>query len=120
MTSYTINVLLIVGLLVGGVYDREVFAQTTSLPQRHVVQIESFAFQPPHITVVPGDTVVWVNRDFVPHFISVGEGTWQSNVLEEHQSWELVVNETGSFSYVCVFHPKMMGIVTTQMSRPIK
>ncbi len=112
MTSHKINMLLIVGLLVVGAFDREGLAQTTSLPQRHVVQIDGFVFQPPQIRVVPGDTVVWVNRDFVPHFISVGEGKWQSDVLEENQSWELVVNETGSFSYVCVFHPKMIGIVT--------
>ncbi len=113
MTVHKINVLLIMGMLVVGAFDREVFAQATSLPQRHVVQILGFEFQPPQITVVPGDTVVWVNRDFVPHFISVGEGKWQSDVLEESQSWELVVNEMGSFSYMCVFHPKMIGIVTT-------
>ncbi len=113
MTVHKINVLLILGLLVVGAFTREVLAQATSLPQRHVVQIQGFAFQPPLITVVPGDTVVWVNRDFVPHFISVDEGKWQSVVLEENQSWELVVKETGSFSYLCVFHPKMIGIVTT-------
>ncbi len=113
MTFHKINVLLLVGLLVGGAFDREVLTHATSLPQRHVVQIKGFAFQPPQITVLPGDTVVWVNQDFVPHFISVAEGKWQSVVLEENQSWELVVKETGSFSYLCVFHPKMIGIVTT-------
>lgn len=113
MTYHKINLLLIVGLLVVGTFDGEVVAQTTSLPQRHVVQIQGFVFQPAQITVAPGDTVVWVNRDFVPHFISVAGGKWQSDVLEENQSWELLVDETGSFSYVCVFHPKMTGVITT-------
>ena len=94
-----------------GIFGGEVVAETTSLPQRHTVHIQGFAFRPPHLTVAPGDTVVWVNGDFVPHFVSIADGKWQSPVLEEGQSWELVVEEAGKFQYLCVFHPEMTGDV---------
>ncbi len=112
MTYPHIHKLVLVGLLMMGVFGGEVVAQTTSLPQRHVVKIQDFAFQPPQITVAPGDTVVWVNKDFVPHFVSLANGRWQSDVLEEDKTWELLVDETGSFHYVCIFHPEMAGEVT--------
>lgn len=103
----------IVGLIALGIFSGEAVAQTASLPQRHVVHIEAFAFQPPQIIVSPGDTIVWVNQDIVPHFISIAEGQWQSPIIEEGQSWEMVVDQTGSHAYICVFHPKMMGAFAT-------
>ncbi len=111
MTYLQICRFLIVGLLMVGALGGEVEAQTTSLPQRHVVQIQDFAFLPPEITVALGDTVVWVNKDFVPHFVSIASGKWQSDIVEEDQTWELIVNESGSFHYVCIFHPEMSGEV---------
>ena len=102
---------VIMGLLLVGLFSGEVVAQTAPSPQRHVVEIRDFAFHPSHIVVAPGDTVVWVNKDFVPHFVSLVDGKWQSDVLEEHQSWKLFVTEAGFFNYVCVFHPEMTGKV---------
>ena len=111
MTYPQIHKLVLVGLFMMGAFGGEVMAQTASLPQRHVVQIRDFAFHPSHIVVDPGDTVVWVNKDFVPHFVSLVDGKWQSDVLEENQSWKLLVTKTGFFNYVCVFHPEMTGKV---------
>lgn len=113
MTYRHIQKLIMVSVLMMSAFGGEVLAQTTSLPQRHVVQIQDFAFQPPQITVAPGDTVVWVNKDFVPHFVSLADGKWQSEILEEGQSWELLVDESGRFHYVCIFHPEMAGDVTS-------
>ena len=36
-------------------------------PRRHVVEIRGMAFHPAVLEIHRGDTVVWVNRDFVPH-----------------------------------------------------
>ena len=105
---------MLVGLLMTRVFSGEVMAQTASPPQRHVVQIQDFAFHPSHITVTQGDTVVWTNRDFVPHFVSLADGKWKSDLLEENQTWKLVVAESGFFHYVCIFHPEMSGEVMAQ------
>ena len=96
-----------------GVFGKAVVAHAASSPQRHVVEIRDFAFQPAHIVANPGDRVVWVNKDFVPHFISLVDGKWQSDALEENQSWTLLVEKPGYFDYVCVFHPAMTGKVST-------
>ena len=37
------------------------------VPQRHVVEIRGMAFHPEVLEVRRGDTVVWINRDIVPH-----------------------------------------------------
>ncbi len=97
------------GLLLTGVFGGEVVAQTASSPQSHVVEIRDFAFHPTHIVINPGDTVAWVNKDFVPHFVSIADGKWQSDILEEDQTWEHIADERGSFHYICIFHPEMAG-----------
>jgi plastocyanin len=103
----------ILGLITLGIFNGEAVAQTASLPQRHVVYIEAFTFQPPQIAVSLGDVIVWVNHDLVPHFLNIAEGQWQSPVIEEGQSWEMVVDQEGSYAYICVFHPKMTGAFAT-------
>lgn len=99
----------IIAFVALGIFSGEVVAQTTSLPQRHIIHIEAFAFQPTQMIVSPGDTIVWVNNDIVPHFLNIAESQWQSPVIQEGQPWEMVVDQTGNYTYLCVFHPQMTG-----------
>lgn len=104
----------IIGLAALGIFNGEAVATAaSSLPQRHVVHIEAFAFSPKQITIAPGDTIVWVNQDIVPHFLNIANNHWQSPVIEEGQSWEMVVDQAGSYAYICVFHPQMTGAFAT-------
>lgn len=80
-------------------------------PVRHTVEIKDFRFNPENVTAAPGDTVVWVNQDFIPHTATELESTWDSGQLGENESWSLVV--TDSYDYYCVFHPQMKGSITT-------
>ena len=43
---------------------------TLAEPATHVVVIEQMRFDPPALTVQPGDRVVWVNKDLFPHTAS--------------------------------------------------
>ena len=70
----------------------------TSQPRQHMVEIQAFQFQPRHLTVAPGDTIVWVNRDIVPHTVTANGGTWESQTLEEGQSLEVMVELGGVYS----------------------
>lgn len=76
-------------------------------PLRHTVEIKGFQFSPAVLSVSPGDTVVWINRDFVPHTATDKQGTWDSEMLEEDDSWEMVVDK--AYAYYCVYHPEMIG-----------
>lgn len=45
---------------------------------RYRVEIKHFKFVPERLTVAPGDTVVWVNLDLVPHTVTAKDESWDS------------------------------------------
>src|SRR5204862_476961 len=40
----------------------------------HTVEIRGMEFHPAELTVAVGDTIVWINRDIVPHTATAGGG----------------------------------------------
>ena len=44
-------------------------------------------FQPEVLTVAPGDTVVWVNKDLVPHTATSKAGGFDSKEIQADKSW---------------------------------
>lgn len=77
-------------------------------PTVHQIEIVGFEFMPAHVEVAPGDTVVWTNRDFVPH-TATAAGSWDSGELADGDGWRWVVTGRGRVSYLCNFHPSMKG-----------
>jgi plastocyanin len=76
----------------------------------HTVEITAFRFVPETLRARPGDTVLFVNKDVVPHTASqVGAGGWDSGRLEKDRSWTLKVEAAGPVDYFCRFHPSMKG-----------
>lgn len=53
----------------------------------HVVVIEGMAYQPAAITVKPGDTIVWRNRDLVPHTVTGAAQHVESGDIGVGKSW---------------------------------
>jgi plastocyanin len=79
-------------------------------PRRHVVEIRGMAFHPAVLEVQPGDTVVWVNRDFVPHTATaIDKDTWHTGTLAPRDSGRYVPRGTGEDRYFCELHPPMEG-----------
>ena len=87
-------------------------------PRRHVVEIEGFEFRPARLAVAPGDTVVWINRDIVPHTATDSAGTWDSGALGPGASWSLVPSAEGDLTYLCALHPSMKGRLIVRRARP--
>jgi plastocyanin len=73
----------------------------------HTVTIEGMRFQPERLTVAEGDTIVWVNRDLVPHTATSEAGGFDSQLIPVEQSWTFTPRKKGEFAYVCTFHPTM-------------
>jgi plastocyanin len=73
----------------------------------HTVVMEGMVFQPNAITVTAGDTIVWVNKDMVPHSATSESAGFDSKVIQPNGSWRTRVEQVGSFDYVCSFHPMM-------------
>jgi plastocyanin len=76
-------------------------------PVTHTVTIESARFSPAELTVHPGDTVVWVNKDILAHTATSQKGAFDSKTIQPGASWRYQVKAktTGEFPYTCSFHP---------------
>ena len=75
----------------------------------HTVEIRGMAFHPETLTVHPGDTVVWVNKDIVPHTAtSTSAGaSWDTGTLAQGDTGRYVAPQAGSVNYTCTLHPTM-------------
>jgi plastocyanin len=83
-------------------------------PQEIEVLIDFFSFMPQDITVAPGATVTWVNRDDVQHAVASTDKTFKSTVLCTGDKFSFKFSEPGAYEYHCSIHPKMRGKVIVQ------
>jgi plastocyanin len=77
------------------------------------VTINKFEFTPSTLTVHVGDTVVWLNKDIVPHTVSA-PGDFDSGTFGPGKTWKLVTKKTGTFQYDCTLHPNMKGTLIVE------
>jgi plastocyanin len=78
-------------------------------PKTHTVIMEGMVFQPDVIAVTSGDTIVWVNKDMVPHSATSAAAAFDSKVIPANKSWRHTVHQQkGDFDYICSFHPTTM------------
>ena len=73
----------------------------------HTIVIVGMKFVPEALTVAPGDSVVWVNKDFFPHTATAQDRTFDSRDIATNKSWEYIATKKGAFSYICTLHPTM-------------
>ena len=62
-----------------------------------MVIMEGMVFQPDVITVASGDTVVWVNKDMVPHSATSAAAGFDSKVIPANTSWRIHRGTEGRF-----------------------
>jgi len=55
-----------------------------------------------------GDTILWVNRDTVPHTVTARDHSFDLRVAPG-QSGKLTLQKAGSFPFYCIFHSMMRG-----------
>src|SRR5439155_18337280 len=65
-------------------------------------------------TINVGDTVRWTNNEgsAIFHTSTADNGTWDSKVLANGQSFSFTFTVAGTFAYHCAVHPSMRGSVT--------
>ncbi len=85
-------------------------------------------YDPERLTISAGDTVVWKNDDTEPHTVTSGsgagiasvqtnekgtpDGIFDSDFFAPGESWSYTFYTPGTYSYFCVIHPWMEGVVT--------
>ena len=83
-------------------------------PKTHAVTIEGMRFEPQTLTVSSGDTIVWVNKDLVPHTATSKAGGFDSKTIQADESWTYTAGTKGEFAYICAFHPAMKATLRVQ------
>jgi plastocyanin len=96
-------------------------AQTAAVEPHgtHRIEINGFAFKIPTAAVDVGDTVVWVNKDIVPHTVTDQDRAFDSGAIAAGSSWKLVAKTPGTFHYVCTLHPNMTGTLIVRSKKPV-
>ena len=74
-------------------------------PVTHTVAVDSMRFSPATLTVNLGDSIVWVNKDILPHTATTLKPGFDSKVIQPGKSWRYTVRKKGEFAYTCSFHP---------------
>ena len=74
------------------------------------VTIDKLVFSPTEITATVGDTIEWINKDFVAHTATV-RGDWDV-MIAAGKSGSVVLRKPGTVDYYCRFHPNMKGRIT--------
>lgn len=90
--------------------------EETPAPDGEVVEIviSDLSYGRTEVTVAPGTTVRWVNRDPVAHTATADDDGWSSPMLEEGGTYERVFREPGRHPYHCTPHPFMQGVVVVE------
>ena len=74
------------------------------------VTIKQLVFSPAQISVKPGDTIEWVNQDFVTHTATARDKSFDVQIPANGKG-SYTVTTAGTFDYYCRFHPMMKGQV---------
>ncbi len=83
---------------------------TTGVVRAETIQVkmEKLGFVPPEITAHVGDTIEWVNSDFVVHTATARDGSWDV-LIPVNAKKTVVLKAEGTVDYYCKFHPNMTG-----------
>jgi plastocyanin len=74
------------------------------------VTIDNMTFAPSVVEARIGDTVEWVNADFLDHTATSKSGEWDIPIAAG-KSAQLRLTKAGSFDYYCRVHPNMTGTI---------
>jgi len=77
------------------------------------VEMRDFVFRPARIEVDVGDTVVWLNRDALPH-TATARGAWDSGGMASGARWSWVASRRDTVEYICTYHPTMRGTIVVR------
>ncbi|MEY2474931.1 MAG: hypothetical protein QOG87_246 [Actinomycetota bacterium] len=101
--------------------DTSTTTTTTEATDGAAVTMKLIAFKPDAITIAPGTTVTWTQRDPGVHTVTSGsveqgtggvtetpDGTFDSGNLETGKTFRFTFDEPGTFSYFCAVHPATM------------
>jgi uncharacterized membrane protein/plastocyanin len=82
-----------------------------------VVIMKGVRFQPPELSVRPGETVEFKNEDMFAHTVTASDGSFDSGLIQPGTSWKLTMPKH-SVSFHCAPHPNMHGKLVAVSAGP--
>ena len=76
-----------------------------------LVAIADFAFDPETVTVDAGTKLTWTNDDEAPHTATADDGSFDTGTLKLDDTGAVALDQPGTYTYYCRFHPFMKGTV---------
>jgi len=76
------------------------------------VDIAEFAFVQSAVAVPVGSTVTWTNSDQFAHSVVADDGSFESESLDNGDTFAHAFAAAGEFSYICGIHPYMEATIT--------
>jgi plastocyanin len=77
------------------------------------IEVAQLAYAPAQVSARVGDTIEWVNKDFVVHTATGRNHEWDVTI-PAHGSGRTVLTKPGTVEYYCRFHPNMKGEITVE------
>jgi plastocyanin len=77
------------------------------------IKMKNLVFEPAQVTAHVGDTIEWVNEDFIGHTATARNKDWDVTVMPG-RSGRVTVQRAGKVEYYCRFHPNMTGTIDVE------
>ena len=79
------------------------------------VEIDNFTFAPQTVTVKAGTTVIWTNKDDIPHGIASANNAFpKSKAMDTDERFSFTFTTPGTYRYFCYVHPHMTGTIVVE------
>lgn len=85
-----------------------VAATAQTAPKQYTVVMANMNYGTLPAGAKVGDTILWVNRDTVPHTVTARDHSFDLRVAPG-QSGRMVLQKAGTFPFYCIFHSTMRG-----------
>jgi len=96
-----------IGALLPGV------SSAAAAPHTYTIVIDKMKFGPVPAQLHPGDSIVWVNHDFLRHTATAADHSFDID-LPAGAKVKMVVKAKGRINFVCRYHPGMRGVLLVQ------
>lgn len=105
--SKSLKPLMAIMVIIGCIFMLSAYTHPYE-PQVHIVKMKDSKFVPKELTIKKGDTVKWINEDFVFHDVTDRKKkSWKSGQMAKDAVWKQAI--TKSADYYCSLHIIMEG-----------
>jgi plastocyanin len=87
-----------------------VSSPAAAAPHDYPVTIEKMKFGPVPANLHKGDSIIWINRDFLRHSATAANHSFDVD-LPPGAKVRTVLKSSGAIPFVCRYHPGMRGVL---------